>query len=116
AGSRNAANCLDRPFQEIVVHHDLQFDLAEELGLVFVTTVTGALAALLAITLGVAHSHPLHAAAGQCLAHRFQFRRLNQGDHHFHGCSSTPCSPEVATPIGQLASPSSSSCRWMLSA
>ena len=85
AGAGHAGERFDRAVEKVVVDHDFQGDLAQQVRLVLVAAVDLGLAALPAVALGVADRHPRDADLGQApRATASELGRLNDGDDQFH--------------------------------
>ncbi len=82
-------DCLQGPFQEVVVDQDFQLDLAQEVGFVLVAAVQLGPPALAAVALRVADGHPLDLDLDQRLAQGVELGGLDDGDDEFHGVWST---------------------------
>ena len=87
-GAGRADDRLDRAVQKIVVDDDLQNHLPQQRGRVFVAAEHLGPAPLTPKPLGVADRQPRDFDPFQRLADGAEFRRLDDGDHEFHGVSS----------------------------
>jgi Ser/Thr protein kinase RdoA (MazF antagonist) len=85
AGSAKLQQALHRAIDKVVVHGDLEFHLAEQIGGVFVAAVSFGLAALPRKAHGVANGKAGHANPFECLLHQVELGGLDNSDNKLHG-------------------------------